>query len=129
MSVGYLTSVLDVPKINPTITTNSENLHFPAFDLVDEIINFKTSLVLDQKVNAVGTGVTIIGVASTYNPYRPGRLEGASKPPPESRTIQSSGQPQSKSICVGGLAVSAMAGNIDPRMPWLRASTRRSSSK
>ena len=76
MSVGYLTSVLDVPKINPTITTNSENLHFPAFDLVDEIINFKTSLVLDQKANAVGTGVAIIGVASTYNPYRPGRQEG-----------------------------------------------------
>jgi rare lipoprotein A len=46
------------------------------FGLVDEIINFKTSLGLDQKGNAVGTGVTIIGVASTYNPYRPGRQEG-----------------------------------------------------
>jgi peptidoglycan lytic transglycosylase len=43
---------------------------------LDEIINFKTSLGLDQKGNAVGTGVTIVGVASTYNPYRPGRQEG-----------------------------------------------------
>ena len=77
LSVGHPTSVSDAPKISPTITTtNSENLHFPAFELVDEIINFKTSLGLDQKANAVGAGVTIIGVASTYNPYRPGRQEG-----------------------------------------------------
>src|SRR5437660_8961809 len=77
LSLGHLTSVLDFPKINPTITiTDGENLHLPAFERVDEIINFKTSLMLDQKVNAVGTGVTIIGVASTYNPYQTGRHEG-----------------------------------------------------
>jgi rare lipoprotein A len=74
-ALGYLSSVLDVPEINPTTTTtNRENLHFPAIEVVDETVNFKTSL--DQKTNAVGTGVTIIGVASTYNPYRPGRQEG-----------------------------------------------------
>ena len=77
LSVGHLSSVADVPKISPTITmTDGENLHLPAFKRVDENINFKTSLMLDQKVNAAGTGVTIIGVASTYNPYRPGRQEG-----------------------------------------------------
>ena len=43
---------------------------------VDEIINFKASLGLNQKGNAARTGVTIIGVASTYNPYRPGPQEG-----------------------------------------------------
>jgi rare lipoprotein A len=48
----------------------------PSFELVDEIINFKTSVGLDQKGKAAGKGVTIIGVASTYNPYRPGRQEG-----------------------------------------------------
>jgi len=77
LALGHLTSVLDSHKISPTTTiTDGENLHSPAFEHVDKIINFKTDLVLDQKANAVGTGVTIIGVASTYNPYRPGRLEG-----------------------------------------------------
>ena len=47
-----------------------------SFELVDEIINFRTSVGLDPKGKAVGRGVTIIGVASTYNPYRPGRQEG-----------------------------------------------------
>jgi rare lipoprotein A len=75
--LGHLTSMLDVAEISPTATmTNGEKLHFPALQFVDETINFKTRLVLDQKTNAVGTGVTIIGVASTYNPYRPGRQEG-----------------------------------------------------
>ena len=77
LALGHLTSVLDSPKISPTPTiTDGENLHSPAFEHVDEIVNFKADLVLDQKANAVGTGVTIIGVASTYNPYRPGRQEG-----------------------------------------------------
>ena len=56
--------------------TNGDNLHSPALEFADEIINVQTSLVLHQKTNAVGTGVTIIGVASTYNPFRPGRQEG-----------------------------------------------------
>src|SRR5712671_2553504 len=77
LALGHLTSVLDSPKISPTATiTDGENLHSPAFEHVDEIVNFKADLVLDQKANAVGTGITIIGVASTYNPYRPGRQEG-----------------------------------------------------
>jgi len=47
-----------------------------SFGLLDEIINFRTSVGLHQKAKAVGRGATIIGVASTYNPYRPGRMEG-----------------------------------------------------
>ena len=43
---------------------------------LDQIVNFTTSVALDPKGSAVGTGITIIGVASTYNPFRPGRLEG-----------------------------------------------------
>jgi rare lipoprotein A len=92
--LGHLTSVWGVPSVGPTTTiTNDGNLHVPAtgnadvagivaahknpsFELVDEIINFKTSAGLDQKGKAAGRGVTIIGVASTYNPYRPGRQEG-----------------------------------------------------
>ncbi len=94
LSLGHLTSVWGVPSVGPTTTiTNDGNLHVPAtgnadvagivadhknpsFELVDEIINFKTSAGLDQKGKAAGRGVTIIGVASTYNPYRPGRQEG-----------------------------------------------------
>jgi rare lipoprotein A len=106
LSLGHLSSVLDSPKISSTINqcdaalaaapagtasiyrdeqTANRNCDVAkimeadknvSFDHFEEIINFKTSLVLDQKANAVGTGVTIIGVASTYNPYRPGRLEG-----------------------------------------------------
>jgi len=94
LSLGHLTSVWGVPSVGPTTTIiNDGNLHVPAtgnadvagivaahknpsFELVDEIINFKTSVGLDQKGKAAGRGVTIIGVASTYNPYRPGRQEG-----------------------------------------------------
>jgi rare lipoprotein A len=85
LSLGNLSSVLDVAKITPTTTiANGENLpvaeimtaHHVSFGPVDEIINFKIGLGLDQKGKAAGTGVTIIGVASTYNPYRPGRQEG-----------------------------------------------------
>jgi len=77
LALGHLTSMLDVAEISPTATmTNGENLQAPTPQFVDEIIDFKTRLVLGQETNAVGTGVTIIGVASTYNPYRPGRLEG-----------------------------------------------------
>ena len=47
-----------------------------SFEPLDEIINFKTSVGLDPKAKAVGRGAAIIGVASTYNPYRPGRHEG-----------------------------------------------------
>ena len=47
-----------------------------SFEPLDEIINFKTSVELDPKAKAVGRGAAIIGVASTYNPYRPGRHEG-----------------------------------------------------
>jgi len=104
LSLGHLTSVWGVPSVGPTITiTNDGNLHVPAtgnqcdaalaaapagiaeilaahnnasLELVDEIINFRTSVGLDQKAKAVGRGAAIIGVASTYNPYRPGRHEG-----------------------------------------------------
>lgn len=77
LALGHLTSVLDSPKASPAIPmTEGENLHSAALENVDEIVNFKTAVVVDQKANTVGTGVTIIGVASTYNPYRPGRLEG-----------------------------------------------------
>jgi rare lipoprotein A len=55
--------------------TESHNKSVPSESL-DEIINFNASVALDQKGSAIGTGVTIVGVASTYNPYRPGRLEG-----------------------------------------------------
>jgi len=47
-----------------------------SFEPLDEIINFKTNSGLDRKAKAVRAGATIIGVASTYNPYRPGRMEG-----------------------------------------------------
>ena len=50
-----------------------------SFELLDKIINFRPSVRLDPKGKAVGRGVTIIGVASTYNPYRPGRQEGGKK--------------------------------------------------
>jgi len=86
LSLGNLTSVLEAPKISPTITTaNDKNLPVAeviavhqtvSFEHVDEISNVKISLGLDQKGKAAGTGVTIIGVASTYNPYRSGRQEG-----------------------------------------------------
>jgi peptidoglycan lytic transglycosylase len=94
LSLGHLTSVWGVPSVGPTTTiTNDGNLHVPAtgnadvagimaahknpsIEFVDEIINFKTSVGLHQKGKAAGRGVTIIGVASTYNPYRPGRQEG-----------------------------------------------------
>jgi len=104
LSLGHLTSVWGVPSVGPTIKmTNDGNLHVPAtgnqcaaalaaapagiaeimaahnnasLELVDEIINFRTSVGLDQKAKAVGRGAAIIGVASTYNPYRPGRHEG-----------------------------------------------------
>ena len=104
LSLGHLTSVWGVPSVGPSITiTNAGNLHVPAtgnqcdaalaaapagiaeilaahknvsFEPLDEIINFKTSVGLDPKAKAVGRGAAIIGVASTYNPYRPGRHEG-----------------------------------------------------
>jgi len=103
LSLGHLTSVWGVPSVGPTITTtNNGNLHVPAtgnqcdaalaaapagiaeimaahnnasLELVDEIVNFGTGVRLDQKAKAVGRG-TITGVASTYNPFRPGRYEG-----------------------------------------------------
>jgi rare lipoprotein A len=86
LSLGNRSSVLAVPNVGQTVTI-ANNANPPvaeimavhqtiSFEPVDEIINFKTSLGLDQKAKAVGTGVTIIGVASTYNPYRPGRQEG-----------------------------------------------------
>jgi rare lipoprotein A len=73
-------------NIGPTITI-ANNANPPvaeimavhqtiSYEPVDEIINFRTSSGLDQKGKAAGTGVTIIGVASTYNPFRPGRMEG-----------------------------------------------------
>jgi len=71
-SFGRLTSVSSVPEISPTTKTiERATLHHPA-----DATNFKTSVVSVQKTNAVGTGITIIGVASTYSPYGPGRLEG-----------------------------------------------------
>ena len=104
LSLGHLTSVWGVPSVGPTITmTNDGNLHVPAtgnqcdaalatapagiaeivaahnnasLELVDEIINFRTSVGLAQKAKAVGKSATIVGVASTYNPFRPGRMEG-----------------------------------------------------
>jgi rare lipoprotein A len=77
LAPGHLASVLDAPEIGPTTTTtDGGNLHSPASELVDEIINLKIDVMPDQKVNAFGTGVTIIGAASTYNPYGPGPLEG-----------------------------------------------------
>ena len=77
LALGHLTAVLDSPKTSPARPmTEGENLQSAALENVDEIVNFKTDVVVDQKANTVGTGVTIIGVASTYNPYRPGRLEG-----------------------------------------------------
>ena len=93
LSLGHLASVLDSLKSAPVGTASicrDEQTANRIYDvakivaadkdvsseLFDEIINFKTGLGLDQKGNAVGTGVTIIGVASTYNPYRPGRQEG-----------------------------------------------------
>ena len=157
LSLGHLTSVWGVPSVGPTITmTNDGNLHVPAMgnqcdaalaaapagiaeimaahnnaslELVDEIINFRTSVGLDQKAKAVGRGATIVGVASTYNPYRPGRHRVASKPPTASDMIPLSGQPQSKLICVRSLAASATASNIGPHMPSLRAPLRRPSLK
>jgi rare lipoprotein A len=84
--LGNLTPVLGVAKIGPTTTNaNDENLPVAgimaahqtiSFEPVDEIINFRASLGLNQKRKAARTGVTIIGAASTYNPHRRGRLEG-----------------------------------------------------
>src|SRR5882724_1181096 len=77
LALGHLTAVLDSPKTSPARPmTEGENLQPAALENVDEIVNLKTDVVVDQKANTVGTGVTIIGVASTYNPYRPGRQEG-----------------------------------------------------
>jgi rare lipoprotein A len=77
LSFGHLNSVSDVPKASSTkMMTNGDNHYSPALEFADEIIDVQTSLVLHRKMNAVGTGVTIIGVASTYNPFRPGRQEG-----------------------------------------------------
>jgi len=80
LPLGHSTPVSDVPNVVPvTRIAGGESLHSWALEHVDEIINFNASPVLGQKAIAVRTGVTIVGVASTYNPYRPGRLEGGKK--------------------------------------------------
>jgi peptidoglycan lytic transglycosylase len=75
LAVGHLTTASDVAEISPaTRVIDSENPHRAAFATVQK--NTKNGVASDRKVNAVGTGVTFIGAASTYNPYRPGLLEG-----------------------------------------------------
>ena len=82
------------------------------------------------KRNAVAMGVTIVGVASTYNPYRPGRLEGGKE--------TASGEPYDPIEWTAAIqtdlrekfgGVGYGKSYIGPRMPWLRAPIRRSSLK
>jgi len=73
-SIGPTTIIAN--DANPPVAAIMPTHQTISFEPVDEIINFKTSSGLDRKAKAVRAGATIIGVASTYNPYRPGRLEG-----------------------------------------------------
>ena len=60
-----------------------------------------------NKLNATAMGPAIRGIASTYNPFRPGYRSGG-----KDHMIQPPGPRRSKPICVTGLVVSAMEGII-----------------
>src|SRR6516162_9558798 len=63
-----------------------------------------------NKVNVVATGIAIMGIASTYNPFRPDYRSGGRE---TASMIQQRGLLQSKRICVRGLVASALARPID----------------
>jgi len=76
-------------------------------------------------VNRAAHDASILGTASTYNPYRPGHREGGAETA-SGATARLRGPPRSKLVCVKSL-VASMAAKLDMR--WWRVSIRRSSSK
>jgi hypothetical protein len=76
--------------------------------------------------NRAAHDASIVGIASTYNPYRPGYREGGIETASGERTIRLRGPLRSNLACVKSLAASA-AGGLNMR--WSRVEIRRSSSK
>lgn len=88
--------------------------------------------VVDVTVHSIAavdaaSGDAIVGAASTYNPFRPGRLEGGRTPPPASAMIPRSGRLPSRRACARNLAGSNLARGRN--MPSSKPQARRSSSR